>query len=207
MDQPTTQVSTFCPLCVSRCGAKATITGGEFVTLRPDPSHPTGQALCVKGKAAPELVRHPERLLHPLKRTNPKGSDDLGWQGITWEEALDTVAARLSALAREHGPEAVVFSSASPSTSAMSDSVDWVQRLQRAFGSPNLCACQHGWWQACAELDLPGYSPLGPDSANLNLVLRQQPSDPISGSAPLRASVCDIVPLVATEPISTADPT
>lgn len=140
VEQPMTQVPTFCPLCVSRCGAKATITGDEFVALRPDPSHPTGQALCVKGKAAPELVRHPERLLHPLKRTNPKGSDDPGWQRITWEEALDTVAARLSALAREHGPESVVFGSASPSTSAMSDSVDWVQRPQRAFGSPNLCA-------------------------------------------------------------------
>ncbi len=153
-DQPTTQVSTFCPLCVSRCGAKATITGGEFAALRPDPSHPTGQALCVKGKAAPELVRHPERLLHPLKRTNPKGSDDPGWQRITWEEALDTVAARLSALAREHGPESVVFGSASPSTSAMSDSVDWVQRLQRAFGSPNLCAYMElcGWGRYLASI-------------------------------------------------------
>jgi hypothetical protein len=41
------------------------------------------------------------------------------------------------AIAEESGPEAVVFSSASPSTSAMSDSVDWVVRLKRAFGSPN----------------------------------------------------------------------
>lgn len=54
---------------------------------------------------------------------------------------------------------------------------------------------QHGWWQACAELDLPGYRPFGPDSANLNLVLRRQPSDPISGSEPLRAWVCNIAPL------------
>ena len=51
---------------------------------------------------------------------------------------------------------------------------------------------QHGWWQACAELGLPGYPPFGPGSANLNLVLRQQPSDPVSGSSPLRASVCDV---------------
>ena len=42
--------------------------------------------------------------------------------------------------------------------------------------------------------------PFGPGSANLNLVLRQQPSDPISGSAPLRASVCDVAPLAAVEP-------
>ena len=136
-EQPTKQVSTFCPLCVSRCGAKATITDGAFVALHPDPSHPTGQALCVKGKAAPELVNHAERLLHPLKRTNPKGAGDPGWQRIAWDEALDTVAARLLALAREHGPESVVFGATSPSTSAMSDAIDWVMRLRRAFGSPN----------------------------------------------------------------------
>jgi anaerobic selenocysteine-containing dehydrogenase len=129
--QATKQVPTFCALCVSRCGAKATITDGKFVALEADSSHPTGQALCVKGKAAPEIVEHSERLLHPLKRTNPKGAEDPGWRRISWDEALDTVAARLRALSRDHGPESVVFGTASPSTSAMSDSVDWVMRLKR----------------------------------------------------------------------------
>src|SRR3954462_12241057 len=150
----TEKVSTFCPLCVSRCGATATVADGEFVALEPDPAHPTGQALCVKGKAAPEIVRHPERLLYPLRRTRPKGDPDPGWQRITWDEALDTVAERLRELARDHGPESVAFGSASPSTSAMSDAVDWVQRLQRAFGSPNLCAAMElcGWGRYLASL-------------------------------------------------------
>ena len=135
----TEQVQTFCPMCVSRCGATATITDGAFVALGPDPSHPTGHALCIKGKAAPELVRHPDRLLHPLRRTTPKGAEDPGWRRITWDEALDTVADRLRDLARDHGAESVVFGNASPSTTALSDSVDWVMRLRRAFGSPNHC--------------------------------------------------------------------
>jgi anaerobic selenocysteine-containing dehydrogenase len=153
-DQVTRQVSTFCPLCVSRCGAKATVTDGAFLALEPDPSHPTGQALCVKGKAAPEIVYHPERLLHPLKRTHPKGAGDPGWQRITWDEALDTVAARLLALARDHGPESVVFSATSPSTSAMSDALDWVMRLRRAFGSPNQCVYMElcGWGRYLASI-------------------------------------------------------
>ena len=156
----TTRVATFCPLCVSRCGATATVTDGELVALEPDPAHPTGQALCVKGKAAPEIVRHSDRLLHPLKRTRPKGDGDPGWQRITWEEALDTVAARLRALARENGPESVVFSSTSPSTSAMSDAVDWLQRLQRAFGSPNMCVYMElcGWGRYFASLYTYGAS-------------------------------------------------
>jgi anaerobic selenocysteine-containing dehydrogenase len=131
------RVATYCALCVSRCGAIATVEGGALRALAPDPSHPTGQALCIKGKAAPELVDHPERLRTPLRRTRPKGDPDPGWQPIGWDEALDTIATRLVALARDHGPESVAFSAASPSTSAVSDSIDWIQRLRRAFGSPN----------------------------------------------------------------------
>jgi anaerobic selenocysteine-containing dehydrogenase len=147
------QVSTFCPLCISRCGATATISDGALVALAPDPAHPTGQALCTKGKAAPELVHHRERLLYPLMRTNPKGAVDPGWRRIGWEEALNTVAARLTELAGDHGPESVVFGSASPSTSAMSDSVDWLMRLKRAFGYPNLVASMElcGWGRFLAS--------------------------------------------------------
>jgi anaerobic selenocysteine-containing dehydrogenase len=72
-------------LCVSKCGAIATIEDGAFVALAPDPSHPTGQAVCIKGKAAPEVVNHADRLLHPLKRTAPKGAADPGWQQIGWD--------------------------------------------------------------------------------------------------------------------------
>src|SRR5512139_2571288 len=114
------RVPTFCALCVSRCGATATIQDGVFRSLEPDPSHPTGKALCMKGKAAPELVYHPERLRTPLRRTRPKHDADPGWQPISWDEALDETAARLRALAAAHGPETVVFSAASPSTTAIS---------------------------------------------------------------------------------------
>jgi anaerobic selenocysteine-containing dehydrogenase len=59
---------------------------------------------------------------------------------------------------------------------------------------PDVVCGQHGWWQAADELDLPGYPPFGPDSANLNLVLSQLPSDPVGGCSPLRASLCEIRP-------------
>jgi anaerobic selenocysteine-containing dehydrogenase len=132
-----TRIPGYCALCVSRCGSIAVVEDGRFVALEPDPSHPTGQALCAKGRAAPELVYHPDRLLHPLKRTRPKGDPDPGWQRISWDEALDLTASRLRALAERYGPESVVFASASPSTSACSDSLVWIERLMHAFGSPN----------------------------------------------------------------------
>jgi anaerobic selenocysteine-containing dehydrogenase len=123
------------------------VKNGRFVALEPDRSHPTGQALCAKGRAAPELVYHHDRLLYPLKRTRPKGEPDPGWQRITWEEALDVTTARLRQLAERHGPETVVFSLVSASTSAVADATPWIQRLMRAFGSPNLCGSMElcGW--------------------------------------------------------------
>ena len=154
-----TELATYCPLCVSRCGALATVSNGTF-TLNRDPSHPTGKALCVKGKEAPAITAHPDRLRYPMKRTNPKGSADPGWRCISWEEALDTVADRLRVLARDHGPESVVFSSVSPSTSAIVDCVDWILRLQRAFGSPNLVTSMElcGWGRYLASLYTYGAS-------------------------------------------------
>jgi len=137
----------YCALCISRCGSIAVVENGRFVALEPDPSHPTGQALCAKGRAAPELVYHPDRLLYPLKRTRPKGDPDPGWQRISWDEALGLTATGLRRLAARHGPESVVFSVVSPSTSAIEDSVPWIQRLMRAFGSPNLSISMElcGW--------------------------------------------------------------
>src|SRR5438552_15425867 len=65
----------YCALCISRCGSIAVVEDGRFVAVEPDPTHPTGQALCAKGRAAPQLVHHPERLLHRsgLTARSPSG--------------------------------------------------------------------------------------------------------------------------------------
>jgi anaerobic selenocysteine-containing dehydrogenase len=51
---------------------------------------------------------------------------------------------------------------------------------------------QHGWWQACPELDLPGYDPLADDGANLNLIIGNEDFDPVSGAPPHRSYPCEI---------------
>src|SRR5215467_6352698 len=119
----------YCGLCIARCGAIAVVEDGRFTRLEPDPAHPTGQALCAKGRAAPELVYHPERLTHPLRRTRPKGDPDPGWQRISWDEALDLTAAAMRRVAERHGPQAVAFTLASSSTTAIGDATGFIQRL------------------------------------------------------------------------------
>src|ERR1700739_3194198 len=101
------RIPAFCPLCVSRCGCEATVDDGRLIAIEPDPSHPTGAALCAKGRASPELVAAPDRLLYPMRRTRPKGDPDGGWQRISWDEALDETAAQIQRISAESGPEAV----------------------------------------------------------------------------------------------------
>jgi anaerobic selenocysteine-containing dehydrogenase len=131
------QVHGYCSLCIARCGTVATVTDGIFTRLDPDPTHPTGAAICAKGRAAPELVYHRDRLKRPLRRTRPKGDADPGWEEISWDAALDQTAAAMRRIAERHGPEAVAFSQSSPSTTAIADSAAFIRRLMNAFGTPN----------------------------------------------------------------------
>lgn len=129
----------YCTLCRSRCGTINVVAGDRLISVRPDPSHPTGQAMCMKGRAAPELVHSPHRLRYPMRRTRAKGDADPGWVRISWEEALAETAARLAAIRAESGAEAVVFPVTTPSGTPLSDSIDWIERFVHLYGSPNIC--------------------------------------------------------------------
>ena len=146
------RIQGYCALCIARCGTVAVVEDGRFTCLEPDPTHPTGKAICAKGRAAPELVYHPDRLTEPLRRTRPKGDRDPGWVPISWDEALDLTAAAMRRIAAQHGPEAVCFSMSSPSTTAMSDSTPFLRRLMNAFGTSNVVANVEicGWGRAGA---------------------------------------------------------
>ena len=85
---------------------RVTVQGGRVVRVQGDPDHPpTHGALCNKVSRYAERTHHPERVLHPLKRVGPKGSGR--FERIGWDEALDTVVARLQTIAARD-PQAVV---------------------------------------------------------------------------------------------------
>jgi len=131
------RVPGYCALCISRCGCISTVRDGRLVAVEPDPAHPTGEHLCIKGRTAPEWVNSSERLLTPLRRTRAKGAADPGWQPISWKEALDTISRRLQEFSASTGPESVAFSVTTPSGTGIADSFNWINRLAHAFGSPN----------------------------------------------------------------------
>ena len=68
------------------------VDNGRLTGVEPLSGHPTGGALCAKGRAAPEMVHSPRRLTKPLRRTAPRDAADPGWAEISWDEALSEVA-------------------------------------------------------------------------------------------------------------------
>jgi anaerobic selenocysteine-containing dehydrogenase len=93
-----------CPDC---CALTLTVENGRATKLRGDAAHPiTRGFLC--GKVAQYLEREysPGRLLYPQKRVGAKGEGR--FERITWDEALDTIAARLKSVAGEFGSEAIL---------------------------------------------------------------------------------------------------
>ena len=131
------RIPSFCTQCRSRCGCTALVADGKLLGIEPDKSHPTGAKLCPKGRAAPELVHHPDRLTRPLRRVSPKGETPARWEAISWEEALGEAAGQMARIRAAHGAEQVAFSATTPSGTHLSDSISWIERLIRAFGSPN----------------------------------------------------------------------
>ena len=93
--------------CPDSCGWQVTVRDGVAVQLRGNPEHPFSQGeLCPKVNRFLDRVHSPDRILHPLRRTGPKGSGEL--TRISWDEALDEIAGRLHALVAEHGAETVL---------------------------------------------------------------------------------------------------
>ena len=65
----------------------------------------TAGVVCAKVARYAERIHHPDRLMYPMRRTGPKGSGQFA--RISWDEALDEIAARFDAAEREFGAESV----------------------------------------------------------------------------------------------------
>src|ERR1700723_2643690 len=108
--------------CPDSCGVLVTVDQltGRAVKVQGDPSHPVTRGfLCGKVAKYLERVYSPERLLYPMRRRKgvPKGPAGYGavrgreadaFERISWDQALNEVAARLKKIAAEFGPESVL---------------------------------------------------------------------------------------------------
>ncbi len=95
--------------CPDTCAMLVTVEGGRAVRVAGNPDHATTQgALCTKVSRYAERTYHPERVLTPLKRVGPKG---LGrFAPVSWDDALDDIAARLRAIAARNAEAVLPYS-------------------------------------------------------------------------------------------------
>lgn len=105
--------TTVCPRnCYSTCSLNVYVDE-EKQTIRRVEAHPANKATpkgaCLKGLSYVERVHSPDRILYPMKRKT--GTAD--FERITWDEALDTIAGKLSEFKKTHGPQSVFYYSGS----------------------------------------------------------------------------------------------
>jgi anaerobic selenocysteine-containing dehydrogenase len=93
--------------CPSACALDIEVIGGNTIGRvrgSKEQSYTAG-VVCAKVARYAERIHHPERLMYPMRRTGPKGSGQFA--RITWDEALDEIAARFNEAERDFGAESV----------------------------------------------------------------------------------------------------
>jgi anaerobic selenocysteine-containing dehydrogenase len=131
-------IRTVCPLHDGlKCGLSVQTTNGVISKVSPaEFPDRIDRGACAKGLATPQLVYHPDRLRHPLKRVGERGEDK--WQQISWEEALNSISAKFQDLSQRYG----------------STSIAWINGLEdiQGAGYSRLASLTKGTW-----VDLLGF--------------------------------------------------
>ena len=102
-------MASVCPLdCPDTCSLSVTVEGERIVRVRGSRANPyTAGVICGKVAASyPEFVHGPGRLLAPLRRAGRRGEGRFA--RISWDEALDAIHERFTAILRAHGPQAIL---------------------------------------------------------------------------------------------------
>lgn len=123
-----------CATCDISCQLVATRKDGEKdYELTGDFDNPMAPgAICAKGKIAQSTFDHPNRLLKPLKRVGERGAGE--WEEISWDQAMDEIAAKLRKVVDEHGPEALAVTSGPWNCS---NECGMTRRFMNLLGTPN----------------------------------------------------------------------
>jgi len=138
-----------CFWCKPRCRLKVDVEDNRLVKMSRSPIKACPRKYC----SDLERFYHPDRLNYPLKRVGERGENK--WQRITWDEALDEIAAKLQGLKTRYGAETLGVTAGTSRTYEELNS-----RFLNLFGSPNQCGqaqiCHgnsavvattlYGWW-------------------------------------------------------------
>jgi anaerobic selenocysteine-containing dehydrogenase len=165
--------------CPSTCALEVDVLGpGRIGAVRGADNPYTAGVICNKVSRYAERIHHPNRVLHPMLRTGPKGGGQ--WRRIGWDEALDRITEEFGAAAARHGTEAVwPYSSAGTMGLVHRDGIFRLRHAMRWSGRKGtICStiATAGWQAGCGR---------------------------VSGSDPREMAVADLNVLWGTNPVST----
>lgn len=145
-----------CDMCFNRCSLIARVRDGVVEKLDPNPKFLKSRGmLCARGNAGVRQLYDPDRLKYPLLRKGARGEGK--WQRLTWPEALDYAAEKLTEIAEEYSRCGVVFMAGSDMQST------FIHRFAEVFGSYNtlshesmcLIAGTRGFLDTFGEVPIP----------------------------------------------------
>jgi anaerobic selenocysteine-containing dehydrogenase len=136
-----------CTLCSAACGLQVRVMQGEAEVVRHgqqglikmglakklegNPQNPINQGkLCARGQAGLQVLYHPDRITHPIKRTGSRGSGE--FQEITWDDAVKELSTHLAALQVSKSTNALAFL-ARPLPGQRHE---LIERFLKAYGAP-----------------------------------------------------------------------
>jgi anaerobic selenocysteine-containing dehydrogenase len=134
-----------CYMCDLYCPTKINVRNGKAVKV--EMLDERTRELCPRWRAQIDFVYHPERLTFPLKRIGERGEGK--FKRVSWDEALNRVAGKLSEIKESDGAEAVAFYVA-----YTKEPRPYFRRLVHGYGSPNYCtetsSCFSAGWLAAS---------------------------------------------------------
>jgi anaerobic selenocysteine-containing dehydrogenase len=161
-------VPTTCFNCESACGLLAYVDKSTLQVRKfeGNPEHPGSRGRnCAKGPATHNQVTDPDRILHPLKRSGPRGSGR--WARVSWDEALDDLAGRIRAAIVEDRRNEVMYHVGRPGEDGFTERVLAAWGVDGHNSHTNICSSSgragYAFWMG---LDRPSA-----DHANADVIL------------------------------------
>ena len=172
-----------CYFCHQNCGVLAYVKDGKVLHIEGDPDHPTNRGgLCPRGNIALQHLDHPARINYPLKRVGKRGAGE--WEKISWDQALDEIAAKLTDLKEKFGAESLATAGGTQRTD------DWARRrFMNLFGSPNGFHNAHLCWipTFLVETAIYGWCPFETDLGASKCLVEWGHNPGASGMPEMRA--------------------
>lgn len=126
------KIPTYCDICFWKCGTIAYLKNGRLWKVEGHPDDPLSRGrLCPRGTGGVGAHYDPDRLRSPLIRTRERGEEK--WKEVTWDEALDYIAGKMTKIKSEYGPESMAFFS-------HGIGANFLKHMLKAYGAINMAA-------------------------------------------------------------------